>query len=236
MKGFVFDLDNTLFDRYATLSKVMENGYNRAKKYINPAYDLQMATDHLCHTEALYVHLGWQEIYEALIDEHFFDADNTPDYKKASKFIADGFMETAINHPFTFDVLKKLRECGYKLAILTNNDNYEMQKRKIELLGIADLFDEIVVSGELSLKMSGHTQDNKYFKPQPAIFEYTANLLGEKPTDLYYVGDNPRMDVIGAYNGGYIPVWIKSRSPWSLPNDLMPEHCFKTIEGLLTLI
>ena len=50
------------------------------------------------------------------------------------------------------------------------------------------------------------------------------------------MGDNPINDIIGARNGGMVPVWIRSRSPWILPDNELPEHCFDTVEGCLTLI
>ena len=106
----------------------------------------------------------------------------------------------------------------------------------MDLLGIRELFDIIVVSGECAEKICGDPMDRKYEKPAPDIFLYAAAQLGVKPEELYYVGDNPINDVTGARNAGMVPVWIRSRSPWVLSNAEIPELCFDTVEGCLTLI
>ena len=237
MKGFVFDLDNTLYDRYGTIEKFFENGWEKVKPWINPAYSLERAKLHLCHTESLFVfENGWKSWYDHLVEEKFFDADSTPSYEEFSDFLKWGFSEYACNFPFTNYTLVKLKAAGYKLGILTNAADKIFQRRKLELLGISDFFDAIFISGEVAEKETGDHKDSRYYKPEALPFILTARMLGEKPEDLYYVGDNPKADIAGARNGGFVPVWIRSRSPWIMDNSLIPELCFDDIEGLLTLI
>ena len=72
MKGFVFDLDNTLFDRYGTLTKIMTERFDEIRGYLNPAYDLSRALDHALHTERVFVlEFAWKGVYEHLVEEHF---------------------------------------------------------------------------------------------------------------------------------------------------------------------
>lgn len=236
MTGFVFDLDNTLYDRYGTMEEIFRRSYDRMKKYINPAYDFEKTVTHACRSEALFIFGGWESVYSHLVEENFFNRDNIPSFKKVREFMLDGFSSVAVPHPYTIPVLNQLKEKGYKLAILTNASLIDYQNKKIQILGIAEYFDEIVVSGQYSMLMCGKNDNTDYFKPNASLFEYMASLLDERPSDLYYVGDNPTADVIGAINGGYVPVWIRSRSPWILDNSLMPKHSFDTIEGVLTLI
>lgn len=237
MKGFVFDLDNTLYDRYATIAKFMTLDWERIKKYVNPAYNLERAIDHVIHTEPLFVIDGWQPVYEHLVAEHFFNADNIPCLEKFCDFGVEWFKKVAEPYPYTKNVLNVLKMRGYKLGVITaSGKDWRRQYTKLELLGIRDMFDFIVVSGEYAEKMCGDPDNQLYSKPYACIFEYAARQLGVEPKDLYYVGDNAKNDVVGARNGGYTPIWIRSRSPWLLDNELIPELCFDTIEGILSVV
>jgi len=175
-------------------------------------------------------------VYRQLVAEHFFNADNTPSWEEFAAFIVEGMSRVAVPFPFTVPVLKELKKQGYLVGLLTNNASWQRQYTKVDLLGIRELFDIIVVSGEYAEKMCGDRLNRKYEKPAPDIFLYTAQQLGVRPEELYYVGDNPINDVTGARNAGMVPVWIRSRSPWVLSNKEIPELCFDTVEGCLTLI
>lgn len=234
MKGIVFDLDNTLYDRYATISAMIERGWDRARPYINPGYHLKKACEHVCHTEALYI--DWHDCYLHLIDEHFFNADNIPDYEKFHSFAFEGFMTVGINFEGIHEFLDELKARGYKLAILTNAGDVVYQQAKFDLLKISHHFDQILVSGAYSTEMCGDPKDKRYIKPQPQIFLHMAELLGEKPQDLYYVGDNPVNDVMGAWNSGYVPIWVRSRSPWNIENKYMPKLCVDNVMEILDII
>ena len=71
MRGFVFDLDNTLFDRYGTIRTLMLNESERIIPYINVSYDIERAIEHVIHTEPLYILGGWEGVYELFCREHF---------------------------------------------------------------------------------------------------------------------------------------------------------------------
>ena len=233
MKGFVFDLDNTLFDRYGTITKIIIDNFERIRPYINPAYDSEMAADHICHAESKYIlsEGGWNAIYDTLVRESFFHPDNIPDRKKSFSFMLKAFEGTSVNFSFIRDLLMKIKEKGYKLGIITNG-NCLLQNAKIDNLGFRDLFDVVVVSGEYAQKMCGDEKNQDYYKPDTGLFLYAAELLGEEPGSLYYIGDNPINDVMGAKKAGYVPVWVSSRSPWPLGMEDYPQNVVKTIKDL----
>lgn len=223
MKGFVFDLDNTLFDRYATITKVITDDYGHIKKYINPAYNAAEAAEHLCATESRYLADGpdWTRIYNTLISEHFFNRDNIPEKERCFDFILRNFQITSVNFPFTPELLTTLKGKGYKLGIITNGRK-GLQNAKIDNLGIRGYFDEVITAGDFAEMMCGDELERSWYKPNAPIFEYMAGKLNEKPEDLYYVGDNPINDVMASKRAGYVPVWVHARSPWPLENELMP--------------
>ena len=236
MKGFLFDLDNTLYDRYGTIRAICERYSDTLIPWLNPGYTLEKAIEHFLHTEPLYIMTGWGTVYERLVEEHFFRSENTPTRKEFLAFIVEGMSNVAVPFPFTMPVLTELKNNGYIVGLLTNNTAWHRQYIKLDLLGMRDIFDIIVVSGEYAEQMCGNKDDRSYEKPAASIFHYAAEQLGVKPEELYYVGDNPINDILGARNGGMVPVWIRSRSPWILADEELPEHCFDTVEGCLSLI
>lgn len=231
MKGFVFDLDNTLFDRYATLTEIMTRHYEAIKDYINPGYDLPRALNHALHTEKLFVQeFAWPGVYEHLVAEHFFNADKTPTWEQFREFVLGNFAKIAVPFSFAKPILDKIRAKGYKVALLTNG-TISLQQDKLRLIGLQESFDLIVCAA----RREGDT-DFPIQKPDPAPFLYTAEKLGIAPEELYYVGDNPINDILGAQAAGYVPVWIRAESPWCRPNDQMPALCYDDVRGLEELL
>lgn len=226
MKGIVFDLDNTLYDRYATIRAIMETNYEIIRPYLNPGYDFEKAYEHACRTEALYICKGWKVIYKKLCDEHFFNEEKIPPYEPFFDLVLKGLANCAVGFDGIRDFLTDLRARGYKLGIITNCNNNALQRSKLERLGFDEsLFDVIVLSGEYALETCGDTTVARCHKPYPGVFRYTAKKLGLPPEELFYVGDSPANDVMGALNSGYVPIWIRSRSPWVLENKYLPERC-----------
>ncbi len=235
MRGFVFDLDNTLFDRYATITRILTDDYEKLKPYLNAAYDPDRAIDHVIHTEALNIMNGWEGVYDRLKAEYFFNMSNTPSYIQFHDYLMYKFSNIAVPFAFTQKLLEDIKKSGRKLGIITNGSS-KLQKRKIELLGFKDLFDCIIISGEFSKNMSGSENDIRYWKPNREIFDQMSKCLDIAACDLYYVGDNPQNDVIGSAKAGYVPVWIMAKSPWPYDNSLLPEHRFYNIEGVRALL
>ena len=92
-------------------------------------------------------------------------------------------------------MLRGLRESGCRLAIITNG-GVEIQRRKIEAMGIGELFDYIAISEAEQVK-----------KPDPEIFRRTLGHLGVAAERAVHVGDDPRADVAGAKEAGLWAVW-----------------------------
>lgn len=234
MKGFVFDLDNTLYDRYGTIEAFMRAYEKQMMPYINPAYDIEKAIDHVLHTEPLFIHNGWEALYPELVRENFFNKDNTPPYSQFQKFAKRGFTEFAVKFDGIPEFLQELKNRGYAVALLTNADDVKYQYNKLDILGLRNCFDKIIISGEYAKLICGEENNRTYEKPNPEIFYYTAEQLGFKPSELYYVGDNAKNDVMGAYNSGFVPIWVRSRSPWVIENKYLPKICVDNVLDILS--
>lgn len=80
---------------------------------------------------------------------------------------------------------------------LVTNGPAEVQRDKIAVLGLEDLIDFAVVSGELGV-----------WKPDPAIFRAALRLGGAVAEDAVFVGDSAEYDIAGAQAAGIRSVWI----------------------------
>jgi HAD superfamily hydrolase (TIGR01549 family) len=105
--------------------------------------------------------------------------------------------------PEAEEVLRKLRERAYRLALITNTQGQREEGR--HRLGnypeLERLFEVIVVAGEGGIPP----------KPDPAPFLLCLEKLGITPDEALYVGDDWRIDVRGAEAVGMQPVWLKHR-------------------------
>lgn len=93
--------------------------------------------------------------------------------------------------PGARETLHNLRARGVKLALLTKGD-HDLQLRRVERSGLADLFDVIHIVEE---------------KP-PAAFRDIVLELEAKPKDSWSVGNSVRSDILPAVEAGLRAVWI----------------------------
>ncbi len=89
------------------------------------------------------------------------------------------------------ETLKKLREKGYRLAVLSDSD-YSAAEKKVwfRRVGIANLFDVIVCSCDIG-----------YCKPEAEAYLTVLNLLEADPGDTVFIGHSVK-DLVGAKKVG----------------------------------
>lgn len=95
----------------------------------------------------------------------------------------------------TFDILAP----HFKLGLLSNGNTYP------ERCGLDGRFGFVVFS-----------QDVQFVKPDPRIFQITAQRAGCELTQMLHVGDSLKNDVLGAKNVGMHTVWLNREGE---PND-----------------
>ena len=105
--------------------------------------------------------------------------------------------------PEAEEVLRRLRERAYRLALITNaqGQQEEGQHRLGNYPELERLFEVVVVAGEGGIPP----------KPDPAPFRLCLDKLGLAPEEAVYVGDDWRIDVCGAEAVGMKPLWLKHR-------------------------
>jgi putative hydrolase of the HAD superfamily len=87
-----------------------------------------------------------------------------------------------------------------RLGLITDG-THRVQARKVQALGIAGHFREIVYTDALG--------GRSFSKPHPRSYEVIEQTLGTGATRLVYVGDNPAKDFVVPNARGWISVMIR---------------------------
>jgi 2-haloacid dehalogenase len=123
------------------------------------------------------------------------------------------------------DVLDALdAEPSVSLALVTNGLS-DVQRARIERLGLGRYFDAIAISSELGTA-----------KPAPAIFEFAlAALGGPARSSALMVGDSLTSDIQGGRNAGIATCWYNPhRRPCD--RDGLVDHEIAALDALLALV
>lgn len=101
--------------------------------------------------------------------------------------------------PGALDLLRELKERGFKLALLTNGVS-ETHREKIALLQIAEYFDAMFLADEVGM-----------VKPDPLLFAHACTKLQTPPSQSAMVGDRYERDIAGALTAGLFTIWMNVR-------------------------
>ena len=223
IKGVVFDLDHTLFDRYGTLRAVLPEMYSRMRDSIPENLSQEDFIEGLIAGEKQHIYHGWDYTADRLVEMGIFN-EGTKGADVWRCLFTYCWPLAAVKYPFTEPTLIRLKEMGLKLGIITNGE-HDLQWNKLRLLNFDYLFDEIVISGDVGVQ-----------KPETKPFEVMSKKLGIEPQNLLYVGDNPLNDVEGSRKAGYIPVWVKTIGNWCFDNIERSEYEVDTVAEIPDLV
>jgi HAD superfamily hydrolase (TIGR02253 family) len=125
-------------------------------------------------------------------------------------------------YPDSLQTLLSLQQ-SYKLSLLTNGPS-DMQRQKITDLQIAPYFEHIIIAGEVG-----------YSKPDPAIFQILIKNYALPPSEILYVGNSQKRDVIGAHRAGLQIAWINRKKETRNLNTPNPHFEITNLSELLHL-
>jgi len=100
-----------------------------------------------------------------------------------------------------------------------------LQRSEIEWLNIEEYFDNIIVSGEVG-----------YAKPDHRIFKVLLNKLKITPSQVVYVGNSQKHDMIGAKKAGLKIVWINRKNERILPETPKPDYEISNLSELINIL
>ncbi len=224
-RAIVFDLDHTLFDRYGTLRKTLHAFYDHYRNIIPKEVSLEEFIEKLIETEKKYIHYDWIRVLQECAKEGIISPMTDEEVKEAVKVIVNKCWQiAAVEYPFTKPTLQKLKDMGYKIALITNGA-HDPQSLKLKMLGLDNTFDEVIISGDIGVA-----------KPDTKPFEVMSERLGIPPSELVYVGDHPKNDVDGSRRAGYTPVWVKTINNWVFEDIKRADYEIDTVAELPELL
>jgi FMN hydrolase / 5-amino-6-(5-phospho-D-ribitylamino)uracil phosphatase len=110
------------------------------------------------------------------------------------------------------------------IGVVTNGPA-DVQRSKIDLLGVGRFVDFVVISGEFGVA-----------KPDPAIFQEALRLAAADPEEAVFVGDSPEFDIAGARAAGIRPIWLnRSARAWRDASP-PPDHQIADLSELIGLL
>lgn len=207
IKGLIFDLDETLVNRSATMALFLQEQHERFCHHLTMSQEIFVKETLIAQdngytekTEA-YRQVCTKNIQDAALPKKLFD-----DY-------INNYGSNAIAMDGTLDLLDSLHG-KYTLAMITNGKT-NCQNKKIDSLGIRHYFKTIKVS-----------QTEGIAKPDQRIFERCLEDIQLKPEDCVFIGDHPEKDIKAAKSIGMKGIWVK--------NDvyLEPKDCDAVLTSL----
>lgn len=202
MKAVCFDLDGTICDLWegegnarTLLIEIIANESGKEVDEIASLYDAKW-------TEIKREYMNWVakgldevDLREKHLNTLFHELGLTLD----AKDLAELHCKTTMDGILIFsDARDVLRDMGgkYRLCMITNGPPL-WQREKIEVLSIGSCFEEVIVSGEL-----GH------HKPSPVIFNEMTKRMNVEPSEIIYIGNDYRKDIMGADAAGWKTAWV----------------------------
>jgi len=149
------------------------------------------------------VEANWSEAWLDYLRTYVAECGVPPEWRdEAHVHIDSEFADAALwvePVPGSREGLEALADTGVRLGIVSNADGMMAQRlAQLELCqvgpGIGVEIECVVDSGNVGV-----------MKPDPRIFEAAVDLLGLRAEQVWYVGDMPAIDVVGARRAGIRP-------------------------------
>lgn len=220
VQALLFDLDNTLMDR----------------DYTFRSFSTQFVQDLLGHLEST----AAQQVIEEMI---LRDADGYRDkdgyFEELSQVLPWQSPVSAADIRIYYDehyaghgaamrhaetILNYCRERGYRLGLVTNG-KIDIQHAKIDLLGIRQHFNVIVISAEEGIS-----------KPDSEIYGLALERMGVDADHTVFIGDHPINDIWGAGKAGMKGIWLQRNHQWDDNLDVVPWKTIRELDELKDIL
>lgn len=200
--NIVFDLDDTLY-----LEKnYVQSGFSCVGKWVDSIFGI---TDFYSKAYSLFIHSPKLNIFDLLLKEYgiFSKKNLTSCIDIYRSHIPQITLEADAKE--SLFILKKQSR---KIFLITDGRSLA-QWNKIQALGIAALFDKIIVTGDFGAA---------FYKPHPRAYLEIQQTYN--PETFIYIADNPKKDFITPEQLGWYPS-VRIKRPFSLHSEqLTPRH------------
>ena len=218
----IVDLDDTLCNTWEagkrTIARVIPH-FLRKGKFRAVLYILLGRYRKLEDSERLHT-LDFGELVGELLRAVYPDID-AREVEEFASIIEEGFFRHLKLYPDAVPFLEGLKRLGARVVLVTDSST-NWQRRKLELLGIEDYFDDVIISGE-----TGHSK----------FEDYNFRLALERfPDDeVYVVGDRDETDMRGGKSIGARTVLVR-RGYFRDKHPKYADHVVKDLREALEVI
>ncbi|MED7787872.1 HAD family hydrolase [Francisella sp. 19X1-34] len=192
IKAIIFDLDQTLIDRDATMINFLSEQHNRILNNV-------VNKDSFVNSVIKFQESGYADkfiAYQKTCINMKIDCSLALDLYKDME---NSYGENPILLEGAKEVLEYLSK-DYKIGLISNGPR-RWQENKIKYSNIGSFFDSIIISGKKGIK-----------KPNIEIFHKSCNDLNVRPKESVYIGDHPTNDIEAAIDAGMYGVWVKNEN------------------------
>ncbi len=190
IRAIVFDMDETLLDRDATMLHFLRQQHNR--------FALTVDKESLCQSILGHQLGGYGDKLEAYQKAC---AEVKLPSSMATELFTD-FIQNYGDESVLIEGVESILEAlhGNVLLGMVTNGRSRSQRGKIRGAGLDRYFDVIKVS-----------EEEKVGKPEPEIFHRCLAELHCSPSETLFVGDHPVNDVEGPHKIGMQTVWVRTK-------------------------
>ena len=121
--------------------------------------------------------------------------------------------------PGVEETLRFLRAKGIKTAVATATA-LDITKSHLTTIGVCDLFDSIVIAKNVA-----------HGKPEPDVYLYACEQIGERPQDCMAVEDSPN-GIMAAYRAGLRTVMVPDLTQ---PDEELTKYLYACVNSLSDL-
>ena len=217
VKAIIFDAYGTLFDVNSAAEKCKDKIGDKWESFANYWRTTQLEYTWL--RSMMNRHKDFWQVTEDSLDKSMqvFKIDSSMRNELLNLYkVLSTFSEVK-------EVLNKLKEKKYKLAILSN--------------GTPSLLDELVKSNNLNNIFNDvfSIEEVKTYKPNPKVYDIPIKKYKIQKNEVAYLSANT-WDVSAGGNYGFNPVWVNRNNSIFDNLDYIPKHQVKHLGGLLDII
>ena len=218
-QAILFDLDNTLTNRRASVSQFARRFY----MYFRAQHQMTRVDDliPIIHNADDGGYRPLDERWRML--QRWIPWKSQPSTNELRDYWYTELGRCAIGVEGLHEVLSEFHSKHIKLGIITNGPE-SLQNLTIDTLNIRQYLDTAIVSESVGMR-----------KPSAEIYQIALDEINLTADEVWFVGDNPATDILGAFQFGMTTVWIQGHHDW-IDDTFQPDYTVGHIREILSLI
>jgi len=217
VKAIIFDAYGTLFDVNSAAEKCKDKIGNKWENFANYWRTTQLEYTWL--RSLMKRHKNFWEITEDSLDKSM----NAFNIDKSMRNELLDLYKTLNTFPEVKDVLNKLKEKNYKLAILSNGTP-SLLNELVKGNNIENIFDDIFSIEEVGI-----------YKPDSRVYDIPTKKYQIQKNEVVFLSANT-WDVSGSGNYGYNAIWVNRNNNIFDNLDYKAKNEVKNLNHLLDII